>query len=224
MSFLEAADVLGMAVAVTEMPGVGENTLQYGANAWKMYSVLLKRLSHLADVNNTFLLAFSFSGHMAIQYALTDKRIYGIATVGAPIHHFFGDRTWWNQLPLTTKLTLAHLLRVEVEDLFPVVSSLALSETQLKSLSIPLHYIFSRRDEIIPFSEKQFLQQHTPKLKLQEFDDVHGSPNHLKQIQMWIPMSILSQRPNSALKTQILRTLLFLEQSRLTLKLGVQPT
>lgn len=223
VSFLETADILGMAVAITEIPGVGENTLQYGANAWQMFSVLLERLSPLADVDNTFLVALSFSGHMAIQYALMDKRIQGIATVGAPIHHFFGDRTWWNQVPLTTKLTLAHLLHVEVEDLFPAISSMALSPTQLQSLSIPLHYVFSRHDEIIPASEKQFLQQHTPQLKLQEFNDVHGSPNHLKQMRLWIPMSILSQRPNSTLKTQILRILFFLEQSKQTFKLGVQP-
>lgn len=221
VAFLEKTDALGMAVALTEMPGVGENTLPYEPNAWKMFSVLLDRLSPLADVTSTYLVALSFSGHMAIQYALTDKRIKGITTVGAPIHHFFTDQAWWSQVPLTTKRTLAHLLRIEIEDLFPAISYMALSETQLKSLSSPLNYIFSRRDEIIPASEKHFLQQHTPRLNLREFDDIHGSPNHLKEMQLWMTLSILRQRPKSALKSQILRTLFFLQQSKRTFNLGV---
>jgi esterase FrsA len=214
VAFLEKANTLGMAVAVTEMPGVGENTWPYGSDAWKMFSILLDRLSPMADVTNTFVVAFSFSGHMAIQCALADNRIKGISTVGAPIHHFFTDQTWWNKIPLTTKSTLAHLLRVEIDNLFPVISSMALAPSQLKSLSIPLNYIFSRRDEIIPTAEKSFLQQYSPKLKLKEFNDVHGSPNHLQEMQLWIPLSILSQRSNLAIKTIILRLLFFLHQSK----------
>lgn len=221
IAFLEKANTLGMAVAVTEIPGVGENTLPYGPNAWKMFSILLDRLSPIADVNNTFLVAFSFSGHMAIRCALVDNRIKGISTVGAPIHHFFTDQTWWNEIPLTTKSTLAHLLRVEIDDLFSVISSMALYPSQLESLSIPLNYIFSRRDEIIPTAEKSFLQQHIPKLNLKEFDDVHGSPNHLQEMQLWIPLSILSQRSNLAIKTMVLRSLFFLQQSKRIFRLEV---
>ena len=154
-------------------------------------------------------------------YELLPFLLVSFIFLGAPIHHFFTDQAWWSQVPLTTKRTLAHLLHIEIEDLFPAISHMALSETQLKSLSIPLNYIFSRRDEIIPASEKHFLQQHTPRLNLREFDDVHGSPNHLKEMQLWIPLSILRQRTNSALKAQILRSLFFLQQSKRTFKLGV---
>ena len=123
-------------------------------------------------------------------------------------------------MPLTTKRTLAHLLALDIEDLFPALAPMALSEYQLQSLSIPLNYIFSRRDEIIPGSEKLFLQKHVKKLNLQEFDDVHGSPNHLRDMQLWIPMSILNQRPKSKMKGEVLRCLFYLQQCKRMIKLG----
>ncbi|MDJ0744613.1 MAG: alpha/beta hydrolase [Xenococcaceae cyanobacterium MO_167.B27] len=220
VTFLEKADALDMAVAVTEMPRVGENTLAYGVDAGNMFSVLLEHLKFLADVNNTYVVAMSFSGHMAIQYALRDPRIKSITTVGAPIHYFFRDRNWWEQVPLTTKRTLAHLLALDIEDVFPALTPMALEKEQLQSLSIPLNYIFSRRDEIIPSLEKQFLQKNVKKLNLQEFDDVHGSPNHLQQMQLWVPMSILSQRPKTKMKAEVLRWLFYLKQTKGILKLG----
>jgi esterase FrsA len=220
VAFLEKADALGMAVALTEMPGVGENTLPYGLDAWKMFSALLNRLSPLADVTNTYVVALSFSGHLAIQHALKEQRFKGITTVGSPIHHFFADLNWWTQVPLTTKRTLAHILQVPVEDLLSTLAPMALSGVQLNSLSIPLNYVFSCRDEIIPLAEKYFLQQYTPRLYLQEFDDTHGSPHHLKEIQLWIPLSILHQRADSSWKTKILYLRLLLQQTKRLFKLG----
>ncbi|TRV03193.1 MAG: alpha/beta hydrolase [Microcystis wesenbergii Mw_QC_B_20070930_S4] len=220
VAFLEKTDALGMAIALTEMPGVGENTLPYGINAWKMFSALLNRLSPLADITNTYVVALSFSGHLAIQHALQEQSVKGITTVGAPIHHFFTDQKWWNQVPLTTKRTLAHILQIQVEDLLATLTPMALSDVQLNSLSIPLNYVFSRRDEIIPLAEKYFLQQHTPRLCLQEFDDTHGSPHHLKEMQLWIPLSILCQRADSSWKTKILHLRLLLQQTKRLFKLG----
>jgi len=149
-AFIENADVLGMAIALVEMPGVGENQIVYSPTAWKMFSVLLDGLSQLADVNHTYVVALSFSGHMAIQSAIVDHRIQAITTAGAPIHHFFTDYQWWLQVPITTKRTLAHLMGVDIADLFITIAPMALTQTQLKSLTIPLNYIFSLRDEIIP--------------------------------------------------------------------------
>ncbi|WP_392534413.1 alpha/beta hydrolase [Nostoc sp. C117] len=223
-AFIENADTLGMAIALVEMPGVGENEIVYSPTAWKMFSALLDRLSQLADVNNTYFVALSFSGHMAIQSAIGDRRIQGITTASAPIHDFFSDRQWWNQVPITTKRTLAHLMGIdiEIEDLFSAISPMALTQTQLKSLAIPLNYIFSLRDEIIPISEKRFLQQHTSKLNLKEFNDVHGSPNHMKEFKFWILLSLLKNRHSLALKAQLFRTVLFILQTKRIFKLGGQ--
>ncbi|MFN6560883.1 MAG: alpha/beta hydrolase [Nostoc sp. ChiSLP01] len=221
-AFIENADVLGMAIALVEMPGVGENEIIYSPTAWKMFSALLDRLSQLADVNNTYLVALSFSGHMAIQSAISDKRIRAITTASAPIHHFFTDDRWWNQVPITTKRTLAHIMNIDIADLFLVISSMALSQNQLKSLAIPLNYIVSLRDEIIPITEKEFLQKHTSKLNLKQFNDVHGSPNHIKEVKFWILLSLLKNRHSLAFKAQVFRTLLFILQTKRIFKLGGQ--
>jgi len=178
-SFIQNADVLGMAIALVEMPGVGENQIRYRTNAWNMFFLLLDRLSYLADVNHTYLVALSFSGQMAIRCALADKRIKGITTAGALIHHFSTDEAWWHQVPLTTKHTLVHLTGTSIENLFTALSPMALSPKELGSLTIPLNYIVSLKDEIIPLAEKSFLQKHTSTLKLKEFNDVHGSPYHM---------------------------------------------
>jgi esterase FrsA len=221
-AFIENADTLGMAIALVEMPGVGENEIVYSPTAWKMFSALLDGLSQLAEVNNTYLVALSFSGQMAIQSAIADKRIQAITTASAPIHHFFSDRQWWNQVPITTKRTLAHLMGIDIKDLFAAISPMALTQTQLKSLAIPLNYIFSLRDEIIPISEKSFLQHHTSKLNLKQFNDVHGSPNHMKEVKFWILLSLLKNRHSLALKAQLFRTLLFVLQTKRILKFGGQ--
>ena len=69
----------------------------------------------------------------------------------------------------------------------------AFDATQIQNLSIPLHYVFSLRDEIIPLQEKEFLLHNVAHLELIEYDDVHGSPNHLGEIQKYIPLSVLRQ-------------------------------
>jgi hypothetical protein len=46
---LGLAKRLEMAVAVTEMPGVGENTMPYNADSWRLYPALLDELAAVAD-------------------------------------------------------------------------------------------------------------------------------------------------------------------------------
>ncbi|MDF5727707.1 MAG: alpha/beta hydrolase [Rhizonema sp. PD38] len=221
-AFIENANALGMAIALVEMPGVGENKMVYEPTSWKMFSILLDELSQLADVTHTYLVALSFSGHMAIQCALADKRIKQITTAGAPIHHFFTDQRWWWQVPITTKRVLAHLMGVDIENLFTAISPMALSQTELESLAIPLNYIFSLRDEIIPMSEKGFLEQYSSQLKLKIFNDVHGSPSHIKEVKFWILLSLLKNREKFAVQVKLFRVVLFMLQIKHILKLRIQ--
>ncbi|MEV7996337.1 alpha/beta hydrolase, partial [Streptomyces sp. NPDC086077] len=60
---------LGFAAVVTELPGVGENTVTYGPDSWHMLGSLLDRLSGRARVSDTTMLALSFSGHLALRAA-----------------------------------------------------------------------------------------------------------------------------------------------------------
>jgi pimeloyl-ACP methyl ester carboxylesterase len=190
---LGLAGRIGMTVAVTEMPGVGENTVRYDAEAWRFYPALLDDLAAVADSDQAYLLALSFSGHLALRASVHDRRIRGIATVGAPVAAFFQDQEWFAHLPETTVRTLAHLTGIPRADLPELLAPWALTDS-LGSVDIPVHYVASRRDEIIPAADPALLARAVPGARVVEHDDVHGSPRHLLETRLWIARSLLSMR------------------------------
>jgi 2-oxoacid dehydrogenases acyltransferase (catalytic domain)/Esterase FrsA-like len=200
---LTAMRRLGMAGLVTEMPGIGENTLRYQPDSWQMLSGLLDAVADQADVTQTYATAMSFSGHMAMSCALNDDRIKGIITVGAPVSNFFTDAAWQRKLPRITVDALAHMTGVAPDQVAGGLSEWALSAEQLAELDIPVFYAASSRDEIIPASEIDLLRQHVRNLSLVTHDDVHGSPRYVAEVQLWSVASLLKARgvrnPQSAL-------------------------
>ncbi|WP_139491986.1 alpha/beta fold hydrolase [Brevibacillus dissolubilis] len=192
--FLFASEKLGFGVVVAECPGVGENPLVYDENSHQMIGCVLDALAGRIDVSSTYYVGMSFGGQLGIQQALVDKRIRGITTVGAPLCHFYRDQDWWKTVPETTKRTLAHLMKKAPDEVFEHIQSWQIRPDDMKKLQIPLHYVFSLRDEIIPLSEKAFLLENVQNLELLEFDDVHGSPGHMGEIQKYIPLSVLRQQ------------------------------
>ena len=158
--FLPLARRLGFAVAVTELPGVGENPLRYDADSAGLYPALLDRLAGRADVDRSHLLAFSFGGHLALRAAGTEPRIRSVATVGAPVSALFQDRDWWSALPRTTTRTLAALARVPERELFGYVHDWALTVEELRAVRVPVSYVASRRDEIVPPADPRLLARH----------------------------------------------------------------
>lgn len=179
---------LGVAAIATELPGVGENELRYHAGSHSMFSALLDAVADRADVSRTHLMALSFSGHLAVRAALADSRIRGIVTVGAPVHSFFTDADWWSELPDITVDTLAHLTGVARADLR--LADWALTGAELSSLRIPMGYVACTRDEIIPADDPAFLSAHTRDLRMIEFDDKHGAPEHSTEMQLWALLSL----------------------------------
>ncbi|MFC0562520.1 alpha/beta fold hydrolase [Halalkalibacter alkalisediminis] len=190
--FLEVGKRLGFSVIITECPGVGENSGIYDAASYKMLGQILDSFSLKVNVNHTFIVGMSFGGHLAIKQALEDDRIKGITTVGAPLHSFFKEYSDID-VPFLTQTTLAHVMGKNLGDVADTLSSFALSQAELRALHIPLTYVFSRKDEIIPVREKEFLLENGQNIRLYEFDDVHGSPNHLDMIQKIVPLSVLKQ-------------------------------
>ncbi|MFF1714430.1 alpha/beta hydrolase [Streptomyces sp. NPDC058268] len=182
---------LGMAAVVTEMPGVGENTLPYDAKSWRMLSGILDAVGDRSDTDRTYAMALSFSGHMALRCALEDRRIRGVITVGAPVHDFFTDRLWQADVPHITTATLAHLTGGTAPQVLSDMADFALSDDQLASLDAPVHYVASRQDEIIPVGETHRLERHVRRLRLLEHDDVHGAPRHTAETQLWCVRSLL---------------------------------
>jgi esterase FrsA len=186
--------LLGMAGVVTELPGVGENTLVYDQKSAQMLSGLLDALAGRADVDQTYAMTLSFSGHLALRCAVDDRRIRGVITTGAPIAGFFTDRPWQSGVPQVTVDTLAHLTGSGPAAPWAAMADWALSEDQLGGLDIPLWYVASRRDEIIPPGELDLLRRHVRGLHLIEYDDVHGSPDHTAATQLWCLRALLRMR------------------------------
>jgi len=183
---LDLSSRVGATVALTEMPGVGENTLRYGPDSWRMFPQLLDQLRDAFGVEDADLIALSFGGHLAMRAALHDPRIRSIITVGAPVARLFQDSDLWRTLPETTVRTLAHVAGVPRELAQQHLSTLALSTEELSRLRIPIFYFASLRDEIIPHSEWQLLRNHAPSVAIFEHDDVHGSPHHMVRMRLRI--------------------------------------
>lgn len=201
----------GMAGIVTEMPGVGENTLRYGPDSWRMLSAVLDSARSLADVSQVYALALSFSGHLALRSAVDDHRIRGIIAAGAPVSEFFTDAAWQQQLPRITVDTLCHLTGTKAGKDFPATADWALTPRQLAALEIPVCVMESKRDEIIPAGDALLLQQHVRDLRLIRNDDVHGSPRHVAESKLWVALSLLAMRgsrgPQHAVLGALLHTL-----------------
>lgn len=209
-SLLRPARRLGMAGIVMELPGVGENPLRYDIDSWQMLSTILDTVKDRADVSQTYMLAMSFSGHLAFRCALEDPRIKGVVTAGAPVAKFFTDRAWLSKVPRITRDTLAHLTQVNAPADIDHMAAWALTAGQLSALDIPICYMASRHDEIIPNSETRFLLENLPQLRLIENDDVHGSPRHITETRLWCALSMQRIRGISNAQTAALSALLSL--------------
>ncbi|GGW70353.1 hypothetical protein GCM10010503_54460 [Streptomyces lucensis JCM 4490] len=182
---------LGVAAVVTEMPGVGENTLPYDVKSPSMLSGIMDAVGDRARTDRTYAMALSFSGHMAMRCALDDPRVRGVITVGAPVHDFFTDARWQARVPRITVDTLAHLTGSAPGRVLGDMADFALGDDQLAALDIPVHYAASLRDEIVPTGETRRLRDHVRRLDLLEHDDVHGAPSHTAETQLWCVRSLL---------------------------------
>jgi len=208
---------MGMAGLVTEMPGVGENTLRYQPGSWRMLSGLLDAVADRADVSQTYAIALSFSGQMALRCALEDRRMRGVVTVGAPVSAFFTDLDWQRRLPRITTAALASMMGTTPGEVAGSLGEWALTREQLRGLDIPVGYVASRRDEIIPPGEAVMLRSHVRKLDFIEYDDVHGSPGHVRETQLWTMGSLLRARGIHNAQSAAISLLLRLEQARRSL-------
>lgn len=210
--FLVAGKKLGMSVIVAEMPGVGENPLRYDESAYGYISALLDAVSSRANVNHVHCVMMSFSGNLALRQVQFDQRIKAITSVGAPIQAFFLDNQWWGKVPVTTKRTLAYLCRQDDEHLFDYLSRFALTDEEIKKINVPVHYVQSMRDEIIPAEDANVLKTNAQVCYVHEFDDVHGSPHHMSEIQKLVPWTIFRESLHRPLFKNILGFSLFIKK------------
>ncbi|MGW8668348.1 alpha/beta hydrolase [Streptomyces niveus] len=205
---------LGMAGLVTELPGVGENTLPYDADSWTMLPRLIDAVGPAADTAATYVVALSFSGHLALRAAPEDSRIKGIVGAGTPVLDFFTDTAWQRKLPRITADTLARLTRTPVDLLPDILPGWALTATHLQAVRAATGHVTSRRDEIVPYADAQLLRRHLRGLRTVEHDDVHGSPRHLTETRLWTFLTLLRMRGVHGPERTALHRALLEERSR----------
>lgn len=205
---LARAEALGTAVAVTELPGVGENTLPYDAAAPAMVTALLDALAGRADVRRTSAVALSFGGHLALRAALGDPRIAGVATVGAPVRHFFTDSLGRPGLPATTLRTLARLTGHPEDGLAVALGNWALDDAELAALErLPVTYVAALRDRIVPLSDAAVLLRDARAPRQVLFaDDEHGTPARLARVRPLLLAAALETLEVHPARRTLLRT------------------
>nr|AFI57004.1 2-oxoacid dehydrogenase, acyltransferase [Amycolatopsis orientalis] len=172
----------GLSGVVTELPRTGGNSLPYDVNAWRMIPAILDALG----ADSAYAMMMSFSGHLALRCAARDPRIKGVLTVGAPVAGFFTDAAWQQALPRVTVDTIVHLTGEKPGGL----ADWALSTAELDAIEVPVAYVASKRDEIIPPQDIELLSAHVRRFSLLEHDDVHGSPAHTAQTGAWLTQSL----------------------------------
>ncbi|MFF5248705.1 alpha/beta fold hydrolase [Streptosporangium sp. NPDC000095] len=187
----------GMAGVVAELPGVGENPLRYGPDGWRLFTAILDALAGRAKVSETYLLALSFGGHLALTAALRDRRIRGLVGNGTPIHDFFTDTAWQARVPTITRDTLAHLVGVPPQAVFARIRDWALDDESLRDLQVPFATVTATKDEIIPPGDTERLKRSVRDLRLIEHSDVHGAPSHLAETRAWSLLAIQEMRPDA---------------------------
>jgi hypothetical protein len=90
----------------------------------------------------------------------------------------------------------------------------ALTPGQLAALDIPVYYGASLRDEIIPAGDVQLLKDRVRRLEVVENDDVHGSPRHVAEMQLWTVRSLLRARDIHNLQSAAIGLLLRGQRAR----------
>nr|5NO5_A Chain A, AbyA5 [Micromonospora]5NO5_B Chain B, AbyA5 [Micromonospora] len=181
----------GFAAVVTELPGVGENELRYDLDSAALFGVLLDAVAERADTSRAYALALSFSGHLALRAAPSEPRLRGIVTAGAPVAAFFTDKEWQAAVPRVTVDTLARLTQTTPATVFDHVRNWALTPQDLAGVRIPVAYVASGRDEIIPPADPALLRTHVRDFRTITHDDVHGSPAHFPHTRLWTLAQVL---------------------------------
>lgn len=194
VTLLPQVERLGLSCIITEMPGVGENDTQYTRDSWNLLSELLDKVADRAHVEETYAMALSFSGHMALRCAARDRRIKGIMTVAAPVSEFFTNQENLRRLPRVTVNTLAHLMDCGPTDVAAQIKEWSLGKDELRALEIPVYYVGSRKDEIIPTGDLHDLRHFVRGLHTLVYDEEHAAPRYATETRIWIMLSLVTMR------------------------------
>ncbi|MFI0897249.1 alpha/beta hydrolase [Streptomyces sp. NPDC020983] len=208
---------LGIRGVVTELPGI--STGRYRPDSWQLLPQLLDAVADRADTRRTYAMTMSFSGQLGLRAALADRRIKGVATVGAPLHHAFTDTAWQQRSwPRITVDTLAHLTGTDAAKVGAHLADWALTPEQLAAVDVPVAYVASRRDEVIPAEDINLLRRQVRALELLEFDDVHASPRHVGVTAPWLAGAVLRMHGAPPPQRLVLRAVVAAQRAKAALE------
>lgn len=195
------AGLFGMPIVALDFPGTGESPFDYGPQSAKQVAAILDAALKRVGAERCVVLASSFSGSVFAQVAAIEPRIAGLIMHCSPLHHFFSDRAWWSRVPTTTKLSLAATMKVSLDEAEIQLPKLAVKRDELAALRIPVVYIASLRDEIVPSADWEMIEELVPSGRVIGFDDVHAAPNHTRQAGLEIMSAALTitRRQRSAI-------------------------
>ncbi|MFF7459464.1 alpha/beta hydrolase [Kitasatospora sp. NPDC008115] len=205
---------LGLSGIATEMPGTGSNTVPYGPDSWRMLSGIIDAVEDRLNGARVYAMALSFSGHTALRCALEDRRISGVVTMSTPVSRFYTDPDWQRALPAVTVDTLAHMAGTGSDEIGRHMRDWALTEQQLQALEVPVAYVSSRRDEIVPATDTELLKRHVRRLTVLDIDDVHAAPTFLDMTGPWLTLSLLRMHGSHLPQRAALRSVVSLARAR----------
>lgn len=184
--FLALSRRIGFAIAIADFPGTGENEVPYSRDAADVYTAIMDAVAEETDADRTLAVAPSFGGHLALLCSARDERLRGLVTVGAPLRSFFLDSEARAGMPQVTRAALLRAARVGPQNLSASLDALALRPQEIASVRIPVTYVASTRDEIIPNLDWRDAAELNSGMSVYAFDDVHGAPHHLRQTRLLI--------------------------------------
>lgn len=193
---------IGFAICVMDGPGVGESPYFFRNGAEKLYRQVITFLSSQpqVDPSKIIILGISFGGYWAVKTAALDERIKGVIAIAAPIHHFFVDTNWWNQLPITTKETFKFVTGLDNEDMLKQeLKKMSLEYLELlKAVNIPVIYFGSTNDSICPIEDAYLVRERIKASVTKIYNDEHALPHYLSEVWLfsiqWLSRNFLIDR------------------------------
>lgn len=218
--WIGAFDILkktGSSVILTEMPGVGENTIPYNNSCFSFFSELIDEV-YTPHLNQCHILGISFSGYIALKNSITDNRISSVVMIGTPINSAYQQHSYFDKLPGITKEIMIHNISKSgadihsYEQLYNYVREQFTPPAHIRD-DLQVFYLQSEFDEVISSSEAHFLSENTMKFHLLSLPDVHGSPNFHRTVILFVLWSLLTAMKLRPLQRYLLKVFITVSKS-----------
>jgi len=194
---LLAARRIGCRVAVLDFPGAGGSELIYRAQSAADMGMVVEALLRQTGAKECIVVASGFAGTVFLKLALANPAIRSSILNDSPLYHFFTDPAWWVRVPQIIKLGMAACMKLSLADMEQHRTDWAIGPADLARLSIPVVYIASLRNEIIPPADRELLAKQVPAVEVVSVNDNHATSDRSSQAgleMMWRLLGFAGKR------------------------------